>query len=399
MAAAQQAVGAAVDAVVARAEREVAVGKWLVWLRSYAQAIANGLKTAKVTDSYGAYIKWTMYNSETLQLAPDFRPVDSQTHRGWVTAVFRQGKRLVRDKRRARMLLPMLDQALDSVEVDARGDTGEALEALEVRTDQLANTAQVLADELQKARDYIEELERERVVAAERELKLVESTQILMGKVENLGELLEMLQSRLADRAVIDADNDGLPDAPPSREEESISEAVEMALDAPLPPPLAPAPPPPPPPTPLVSNPAALNRVAEETAKDAREQADKLKQVNGTEDLFAEIRAGKTVLRAVPETFTKERALQKAERQGDDSMAAVLARRVAIAGDDDDENDDDENDESGWELWGDEDDSAVYGYARFTPRQLEHLLDATGGDVSAAAQLGEMLCVRGQRTS
>ena len=397
----------AVDTVVARAASDVAAGKWLVWLKNYTQAIADGDKTAKITESYSAYIKWTMYNSKALQLAQDFKPVDSRVHRGWMTRFFRQGKRLVRDKRRANALLPLLKLALDEVEDDARDDTTEALQVLETRTDQVANSVEVLADELSRERSYTAKLKETIADYESREKEWQKTAADHEEQIRRLRDALEACEQRHEDQRA------RLPDPPaPDSGDEAVTELVEEALAAPLPPP-PPGPPPPPPavPKPLIRDTGAFNRMVKETANDAREQADKLQKINGTEDLFAEIRANKTVLRSVPKDFTKESALRKAEREGDDSIAAVLKRRIAIAGPgavsgSEDEGENDENDEPGWETWGEEDDPSIYGYARyewrpravgyarFTERQLEHLLDAVGGDVKSAARMGERLCAK-----
>lgn len=397
----------AVDTVVARADNDVAAGKWLVWLKNYTQAIADGDKTAKITESYSAYIKWTLYNSKALQLAQDFKPIDSRVHRGWMTRFFRQGKRLVRDKRRANALLPLLKLALDEVEDDARDDTAEALQVLETRTDQVANSAEVLAEELSRERSYTAKLKETIEDYKSREQDWQKTTAEQEEQIRRLKEALEACEQRHEDQRA------RLPDPPaPDSGDEAVTELVEEALAAPLPPP-PPGPPPPPPaaPKPLIRDTGAFNRMVKETAEDARDQADKLQEINGTEDLFAEIRAKKTVLRSVPKSFTKESALLKAEREGDDSIAALLKRRIAIAGpgavSGTEGEEGDENDESGWETWGEDDDPAVYGYARyaryaqrpagyarFTERQLEHLLDAVGGSVMAAARMGERLCVK-----
>lgn len=356
----------ALDEITAVATDNEGVRAWLLWLRAYVASVRRGLHKDKPSKTHTQYRKWTLSNLEILKpsSAGAFRLVQRPAHDAWMARLFdgARGKKGLRQ--RAVDLQPLITEALVELEADARTDSARAVDDLEMRTDQISNTAAVLEEAIAASRARVAELER---AVAEFEAREAEWKAAADGAAED-ARLLKAALEKCKSKDAFVQDVLALPPPPPPPSSDSLPDL-------------------PPPPPPIVSSPASLTALIEATAREIKTTAAEVEASNDTEGLLGSILAGRDSLRGIPADFDIKR--EAARREGDNSVGAILARRIAVAGSD--AEDDDEGDEGDdWGEWAE----ARYPRARFTRAQARHILEAVGGDVAAAGRLGQRL---GQR--
>lgn len=373
MSASSQRLPEVVAEIVEQAKDDEGVKAWLLWLRAYNSSVRRGSHKKKPTKSRALYLDWTLLNADILKPTSAFKLVSVSRHVGWMRKLYIARRAVIATRERGEELKPLIEQGIVDLEAEARTDTSEAIETLEDRTDQAANAASVLVEDLEKARAQVSELEATIAEFEARERQWTATNVACEQQIRVLKEALEACEEEAR------------------RNNEEPPPEVDRALDLPPPPPPPAGPPPPPPPPPAfaVAQPEKLGEFVDATAEEAKEQADIVKATNDSEDLLGSVLAGRDKLKSLPEDFDAQREAARKQQGGSDTALAILARRIAIAGDEEEAEAEEEGE------WGFARLARARrrrdARARFSRTQTEHLLDAAGGNTLAAARLGALI--------